>query len=141
MLVNVGKEHEDSCLAALEQVLGEQYIQVVRVEGSMEDKSSSELFGSINEAKEWTDGVFTKTFRDAAAAGKEAVVVMRCGAGATAEKFENLNTLLDDNKKLCLSSGEIIRMPSSVQLVFTAKDCSAMSPAAVSRLGMVWLCS
>ncbi|XP_075057079.1 dynein axonemal heavy chain 14 [Mixophyes fleayi] len=52
---------------------------------------------------------------------------------------ENLNTVLDDTRTLCLANSERIRLPQGMRMIFEVDTLSQASPATVSRCAMVYM--
>ncbi|XP_046394196.1 dynein axonemal heavy chain 1-like [Ischnura elegans] len=125
-----------------------------------------QLYGEYDlQTHEWTDGILSSLVRQGAAlaAGGGEIIdeegfTARAPDGSilTAEPdpdhrwyvfdgpvdavwIENMNTVLDDNKKLCLSSGEIMKLAPTMTMMFEVADLAVASPATVSRCGMVYL--
>jgi len=106
--------------------------------------SMGELFGETNLlTNEWTEGLVSRLFKDAVAAldgDKPDTKRWICFDGPVdALWIENMNTVLDDNKMLCLSSGQRIKMPETCTMLFEVNDLKVASPATVSRCGMVYM--
>ena len=55
------------------------------------------------------------------------------------EWIENLNSVLDDSKVLCLSNGERIRLMPGSRVLFESDDLANASPATVSRCAVIFL--
>ena len=52
---------------------------------------------------------------------------------------ENLNSVLDDNKKLTLNTGETIKLSPSMSILIEAENLSSCTPATISRWGMIYM--
>ncbi|XP_075946793.1 dynein axonemal heavy chain 6 [Anarhichas minor] len=102
--------------------------------------TKGELYGEVNTVTlEWRDGLMALSVRDAVSDTSAAHKWVVCDGPVDALWIENMNTVLDDNKMLCLANGERIKLTPSVHMVFEVQDLAVASPATVSRCGMVYI--
>ena len=105
--------------------------------------TAGELYGEFNMlTSEWRDGVVPKLVRECRRAteggsGNRTWIIF--DGPVDAVWIENMNTVLDDNKTLCLANSERIKLPATLHMMFEVQDLRVASPATVSRCGMVFM--
>ncbi len=96
--------------------------------------SMGELYGEVNKLTlEWKDGLMATIVRHCVRDTTDDHKWIVCDGPVDALWIENMNTVLDDNKMLCLANSERIKLTSSMHMMFEVQDLAVASPATVSR--------
>ena len=106
--------------------------------------TSNELYGFMNLAKEWKDGVLSIIMRNMSKnelpyrpAQLHKWVVL--DGDIDAVWIESMNTVMDDNKVLTLVSNERIPLSDAMRMLFEIDSLANATPATVSRAGILYI--
>jgi MoxR-like ATPase len=101
--------------------------------------SIPELYGLFDPVTSgWSDGVLSSHIRDCSLTEQNIGRWIVVDGPVDSLWIETMNSLLDDNKVLCLSNNERISLGGRVRMMFEVDDLSQASPATVSRCGMIY---
>ena len=99
----------------------------------------NQLMGNFDEtSREWTDGLISAAMRNAAfdTTGREMLITL--DGPIEPDWVENINSVLDDNKRLNLVTGEVIYMTDRVKILIETADLTNTSPATISRCAIIY---
>ncbi|XP_073737597.1 dynein axonemal heavy chain 9 [Callorhinus ursinus] len=102
--------------------------------------TNDELFGIINPAtREWKDGLFSSIMRELANITHDGPKWILLDGDIDPMWIESLNTVMDDNKVLTLTSNERIPLNPTMRLLFEVGHLRTATPATVSRAGILYI--
>lgn len=99
----------------------------------------SQLMGKFDEtSREWSDGLLSHAIRTACndTTGRDMIVTF--DGPLEPDWVENINSVLDDNKRLNLVTGEVIYLSPQVKVLLETADLKNCSPATVSRCAIIY---
>jgi len=97
-----------------------------------------QLYGFVDmTTQEWRKGLLQVKMTELVEKEKEVFKWLIFDGPVDTLWIENMNSLLDDNKKLCLEDSSSIMLGENMNIVFEVDDLKEASPATVSRNGMV----
>lgn len=88
---------------------------------------------------EWRDGLMALSVRDAVSDTSDDHKWVICDGPVDALWIENMNTVLDDNKMLCLANSERIKLTSSIHMVFEVRAKQSESGTGSLLLTVNWI--
>ena len=101
--------------------------------------SIKKLMGNFEEtSREWYDGILTNQMRLAALDKSNRKQLITFDGSIEPDWVENLNSVLDDNMRLTLITGESIHLTPQMTVVLESSDLADTSPATISRCAIIY---
>ena len=142
-LMVVGKTYsgKTNCLKVLREGLIGLNNQIEIRKINPKSVTGTQLYGFLDpNTKAWTEGVIPQVMKECEKdADKEEYKWVIFDGPVDACWIENMNTVLDDNKILCLTNGQKIKLTKWMTMMFEVEDLDYASPATVSRCGMIYM--
>jgi dynein heavy chain, axonemal len=99
-----------------------------------------ELFGSFDkESHEWHEGLFIHHYREFSLQKDNKRKWILLDGPIDHNWVENLNSILDDNKRMSLPNGDSIKMADGMCILLETNHLKNVTPATVSRCGLIHL--
>lgn len=99
-----------------------------------------QLYGVFDsESHEWHDGILPINFKHFINANDDYRKWLIFDGPIDTIWMENINSVLDDNRKLCLISGDIFYLKNNMNLLFEPMDLANASPAIVKPFSIMFL--
>ena len=113
-------------------------VETVRV--NPKSLALNELFGEGNkETYVWSEGQFTEHFRRFSLDKSSTKKWIQLDGPVDHYWVENLNSILDENRRMNLPNGETIQLSDGMCLLLETDNLVNVTPATISRCGLVYL--
>ncbi|EFA11266.2 Dynein heavy chain, cytoplasmic-like Protein [Tribolium castaneum] len=133
IIVGLTMTGKTTLVRVLQATFGDKKIEVKIL--NAKTLSLKQLYGGFDGGLQWSDGIITKYLREDAE-DEDWIVV---DGSADPSLADNLNTVLDENRKLCLSSGEVLHLTRNKWIFFELENLGKASPAMISRCGIIYM--
>ena len=102
--------------------------------------SMNQLMGQFDEtSREWTDGVLSHGIRQATMDTTGRRMLITCDGPIEPDWVENMNSVLDDNKRLSLITGETLYLTPTMNILLETSQLDDCTPATISRCAICYI--